>query len=257
MLIDRDGSVGIITINRPARLNAVTPEVGGVLESAFLDLEADSRIRAVVLTGAGRGFCAGADIAGDVGNARDVLLEAWNPLVRTMRALQLPIIAAVNGVAAGAGVSLALACDLRVAANSARFELSFAKIGLMPDAGATWLLPRIIGLGRANELALLGRRLSAPEARNWGLVNQLCEDGQAVADAVTMARRFDELSVSVASIKRAHQRALDADFANQLDHEADSQGRLQEQPDFTEATKAFTQRRPARFAERRPPVRTP
>lgn len=257
VLIDRDGSVGIITINRPARLNAVTPEVGGVLESAFLDLEADSRIRAVVLTGAGRGFCAGADIAGDVGNARDVLLEAWNPLVRTMRALQLPIIAAVNGVAAGAGVSLALACDLRVAANSARFELSFAKIGLMPDAGATWLLPRIIGLGRANELALLGRRLSAPEARNWGLVNQLCEDGQAVADAVTMARRFDELSVSVASIKRAHQRALDADFANQLDHEADTQGRLQEQPDFTEATKAFTQRRPARFAERRPPVRTP
>lgn len=257
MLIDRDGSVGIITINRPARLNAVTPEVGGVLESAFLDLEADSRIRAVVLTGAGRGFCAGADIAGDVGNAREVLLEAWNPLVRTMGALQLPIIAAVNGVAAGAGVSLALACDLRVAANSARFELSFAKIGLMPDAGATWLLPRIIGLGRANELALLGRRLSAPEARDWGLVNHLSEDGQAVTDAVTMARRFDELSVSVAAIKRAHQRALAADFANQLDHEADAQGRLQEQPDFTEATKAFTQKRPARFAERRPPVRTP
>jgi 2-(1,2-epoxy-1,2-dihydrophenyl)acetyl-CoA isomerase len=257
VLVDRDGSVGIITINRPARLNAVTPEVGGVLESAFLDLEADGRIRAVVLTGAGRGFCAGADIAGDVGNARDVLLEAWNPLVRTMRALQLPIIAAVNGVAAGAGVSLALACDLRVAATSARFELSFAKIGLMPDAGATWLLPRIVGLGRANELALLGRRLSAQEAYEWGLVNQLSEDGRAVADAVALARRFDELSVSVAAIKGAHQRALDADFANQLDHEADTQGWLQEQPDFTEATQAFAQKRPAVFADRRPPVRTP
>ena len=257
MLVDRDGSVGIITINRPARLNAVTPEVGGVLESAFLDLEADSRIRAVVLTGTGRGFCAGADIAGDVGNAREVLLEAWNPLVRTMRTLQLPIVAAVNGVAAGAGVSLALACDLRVAATSARFELSFAKIGLMPDAGATWLLPRIVGLGRANELALLGGRLSAQEAYEWGLVNLLSEDGESVSDAVAMARRFEELSVSVASIKDAHQRALQADLGSQLDHEADTQGRLQEQPDFAEATQAFTQKRPARFAERRPPVRTP
>jgi 2-(1,2-epoxy-1,2-dihydrophenyl)acetyl-CoA isomerase len=257
VLVDRDGSVGIITINRPARLNAVTPEVGGVLESAFLELEADSRIRAVVLTGAGRGFCAGADIAGDVGNARQVLLETWNPLIHTMRSLQVPIIAAINGVAAGAGVSLALACDLRVAAKSARFELSFAKIGLMPDAGATWLLPRIVGLGRANELALLGRRLSAPEARDWGLVNQLSEDGETVADAVAMARRFDDLSTSVASVKHAHQRALQADFASQLDHEADTQGRLQEQPDFAEATRAFTEKRTARFSERMPPARTP
>ena len=138
VLVDRDGAVGVITINRPARLNAVTPETGDTLRSAFLELEADSRIRAVVLTGAGRGFCAGADISGDVGDARRVLLDAWNPLVMTMRSLQLPIIAAINGVAAGAGVSLALACDLRVAAASARFELSFAKIGLMPDAGMTW-----------------------------------------------------------------------------------------------------------------------
>jgi 2-(1,2-epoxy-1,2-dihydrophenyl)acetyl-CoA isomerase len=257
VLVDRDGSVGVITINRPARLNAVTAEVGGVLESAFLDLEADSRIRAIVLTGSGRGFCAGADIAGDVGNARQVLLEAWNPLVRTMRALQLPIIAAVNGVAAGAGVSLALACDLRVAATSARFELSFTKIGLMPDAGATWLLPRIVGLGRANELALLGHRLSAEEAYGWGLVNKVSEDGESVSDAVAMARRFDELSTSVASVKEAHQRALQVDFADQLGHEAHTQGWLQQQNDFTEATTAFTQKRVARFSERKPPVRTP
>jgi 2-(1,2-epoxy-1,2-dihydrophenyl)acetyl-CoA isomerase len=257
VLVDREGSVGVITINRPARLNAVTPEVGGILESAFLDLEADSRIRAVVLTGAGRGFCAGADIAGEVGNARQVLLEAWNPLVRTMRALQLPIIAAVNGVAAGAGVSLALACDLRVAATSARFELSFTKIGLMPDAGATWLLPRIVGLGRANELALLGHRLSAEEAYGWGLVNKVSEDGESVSDAVAMARRFDELSTSVASVKEAHQRALQVDFADQLGHEAHTQGWLQQQNDFTEATTAFTQKRVARFSERKPPVRTP
>src|SRR5271156_3474961 len=218
VLVELDDTVGVITINRPARLKAVTPAVGAALRSAFLELEADSRIRAAVLTGAGRGFCAGADISGDVGNARDVLLEAWNPLVTTMRSLQLPIIAAINGVAAGAGVSLTLACDLRVAATSARFELSFAKIGLMPDAGLTWLLPRVVGLGRANELALLGGRLSAAEARDWGLVNRLSEDGQALTDAVEMARRFSELSVSVATIKQAHHRALEAEFADQLNY---------------------------------------
>lgn len=256
VLVDRDGSVGLITINRPSRLNAVAPETGDTLASAFRELEADSRIRAVVLTGAGRGFCAGADISGDVGDARRVLLETWNPLVQTMRSLQLPIIAAINGVAAGAGVSLALACDLRVAARSARFELSFAKIGLMPDAGLTWLLPRVIGLGRANELALLGGRLPAPEAREWGLVNQLSEDGQALSDAVAMARRFDELSVSVASVKQAQHRALEADFADQLNYEADTQGWLQQQPDFAEATRAFVEKRPARMSERIPPLRT-
>ncbi len=256
VLVERDGPVGVVTINRPARLNAVTPETGDTLRSAFLELEADSRIRAAVLTGAGRGFCAGADISGDVGSARQVLLEAWNPLVMTMRSLQLPIIAAINGVAAGAGVSLALACDLRVAAASARFELSFAKIGLMPDAGMTWLLPRIVGLGRANELALLADRLSAAEAHDWGLVNRLSEDGQAVTDAVTMARRFAELSVSVASIKQAHHRALEADLASQLDYEANTQGWLQQQPDFTEATQAFAEKRPPRLAERTPPDRT-
>jgi 2-(1,2-epoxy-1,2-dihydrophenyl)acetyl-CoA isomerase len=256
VLVDRDGSVGLITINRPSRLNAVAPDTGDTLASAFLELEADSRIRAVVLTGAGRGFCAGADISGDVGNARQVLLETWNPLVKTMRSLQLPIIAAINGVAAGAGVSLALACDLRVAARSARFELSFAKIGLMPDAGLTWLLPRIVGVGRANELALLGGRLSAPEAREWGLVNQLSEDGQALGDAVAMARRFDELSVSVACVKQAQHRALEADFADQLNYEADIQGWLQQQPDFAEATRAFVEKRPAQMSERAPSLGT-
>jgi 2-(1,2-epoxy-1,2-dihydrophenyl)acetyl-CoA isomerase len=255
VLIDRDGTVGVITINRPGRLNAVTPAAGDTLRSAFLELEADGRIRAVVLTGAGRGFCAGADISGDVGNAREVLLEAWNPLVMTMRSLQLPIIAAINGVAAGAGVSLALACDLRVAAPSARFELSFAKIGLMPDAGLTWLLPRVVGLGRANELAFLGGRLSAAEARDWGLVNRLSEDGQALSDAVEVARRFAELSVSVAAIKQAHRRALESDFAGQLTYEAETQGWLQQQPDFAEATQAFAEKRPPRLGERTPPDR--
>lgn len=256
VLVERDGTVGVVTINRPTRLNAVTPDAGDTLRSAFLELEADSRIRAVVLTGAGRGFCAGADISGDVGNARQVLLDSWNPLVLTMRSLQIPIIAAVNGVAAGAGVSLALACDLRIAAASARFELSFAKIGLMPDAGLSWLLPRVVGLGRANEMALLGGRVSATEAHAWGLVNRLSEDGQALTDAIAMGQRFADLTGSVAAIKQAHQRSLEADFASQLSYEAETQGWLQQQPDFAEATRAFTEKRPPRLAERTPPDRT-
>ena len=256
VLVDRDGSVGVITICRPARLNAVTPVMVGRLESAFLELEADGSIRAVVLTGAGNGDSAPAQTF-PVMSARpcEVLLQAWNPLITTMRTLELPIIAAINGVAAGAGVSLTLACDLRVAARSARFQLSFAKIGLIPDAGATWLLPQIVGLGRANELALLGRSLSASEARDWGLVNHLSEDGEALSDAIAMARSFGDLSVSVASVKRAHHRGLESMLVDHLDYEAHTQGWLQQQPDFTEATQAFNAKRPVRFTDRTPPAR--
>jgi 2-(1,2-epoxy-1,2-dihydrophenyl)acetyl-CoA isomerase len=252
VLVTRDGPIGIVTINRPDRLNAVTPEAGDRLAAAFTELEADPEIRAIVLTGAGRGFCAGADISGDVGNARDVLLHTWNPLVKTMQGLELPIIAALNGVAAGAGVSLALACDLRVAAASARIQLSFTKIGLLPDAGSTWLLPRIVGLGRANELAMLARDLHAPELLQWGLVNRVCADGAALDTAVALARDIAALAGSVTAVKRAHQRTFDATLAEQLDHEANTQGWLQQQPDFAEATTAFTEKRPPRRAIRTP-----
>jgi len=252
VLVTRDGPVGIVTINRPHRLNAVTPAAGDRLSAAFQELETDQNIRAVVLTGAGRGFCAGADISGDVGNARDVLVDTWNPLVRTMQGLELPIIAALNGVAAGAGVSLALACDLRVAAESARIQLSFTKIGLLPDAGLTWLLPRIVGLGRANELGMLARDLHAPEALQWGLVNRVCEDGAALNTAVALARDIADLAGSVTAVKWAHQRTFESTLAGQLEFEAHTQGWLQDQPDFAEATKAFSEKRPPKRAPRKP-----
>jgi 2-(1,2-epoxy-1,2-dihydrophenyl)acetyl-CoA isomerase len=249
VLVSRQGPVGIVTINRPDRLNAVTPDVGERLSDAFLDLEADAAVRAVVLTGAGRGFCAGADISGDVGDARDVLMRTWNPLVRVMTGLELPIIAALNGVAAGAGVSLALACDLRVATTSSRMQLSFTKIGLIPDAGLTWLLPRIVGLGRANELALLARDIRAPEALQWGLVNRVCEDGAALETALALANEIAALAGSVSTVKFAHERTFDATLDEQLVFEAKAQGRLQSHPDFAEATAAF--------AEKRSPIRAP
>jgi len=137
VLVEHDDTVGVITINRPARLNAVTPAAADTLRSAFLELEADSRIRAVVLTGAGRGFCAGADISGDVGDARQVLLDAWNPLVMTMRSLQLPIIAAINGFALGGGCELALTCDVLIASETAQFGQPEIKLGVPPGAGGT------------------------------------------------------------------------------------------------------------------------
>lgn len=252
ILVTSDGPVGIVTINRPERLNAVTPAAGDRLSAALLEVEADPEVRAVVLTGAGRGFCAGADISGDVGNARDVLLDTWNPLVCTMGSLELPIIAAINGVAAGAGVSLALACDLRVAATSARIQLSFTKIGLLPDAGLTWLLPRVVGLGRANELAMLARDILAPEALQWGLVNRVCDDGAALDTAVALAHDIADLAGSVTAVKRAHQRTFDSTLADQLTFEAETQDWLQQQPDFAEATAAFSEKRPPKRAPRKP-----
>ena len=252
VLVTTDGPVGIVTINRPKRLNAVTPATGDRLAAAFEALEADPDVRAVVLTGAGRGFCAGADISGDVGSARDVLVDTWNPLIRTMTRLELPIIGAVNGVAAGAGVSLAIACDLRVAATSARFQLSFTKIGLLPDAGLTWLLPRIVGLGRANELALLARDLPAAEALQWGVVNQVCEDGAALDTAVALGHQIAGQAGSVMAVKRAHQRAFESTFAGQLAFEAETQGWLQQRPDFAESMQAFGENRPPNRAPRAP-----
>jgi 2-(1,2-epoxy-1,2-dihydrophenyl)acetyl-CoA isomerase len=251
LLVERTGCVGIVSLNRPQNLNAVHPEMGNALRSAFLDLEGDPDIRAIVLTGRGRAFCAGADISGETGNAEAVLRDIWNPLITTMLELDVPLIAALNGVAAGAGASLAFACDLRVASSSARFQLSFVKVGLIPDAGASWLLPRIVGLGRANELALLGRDLSAAEAQQWGLVNDVVDDGAAADAAVALAARFAGVSASAGSIKWVNRAGFDSSLADHLEREAVLQGQLQARPDFEEATAAFREKRPPRFPPRR------
>ncbi len=257
LALERDEGIAIITLNRPQRFNALLPESGRTLREILLELEADSAVRAVVLTGAGRAFCAGADISPGSAtmDAEAVLREIWNPLAETMAGLELPLVAAVNGVAAGAGASLSFACDLRVASRSARFQLSFVKIGLVPDCGATWLLPRIVGLGRANEMAMLGGDIGAEQAREWGLVNELVEDGEALDAAVAMARRFTAVSASASSIKLAHNAGLECGLGEQLDREAVLQGRLQQAPDFAEATAAFAEKRPAEFAPRTPPQR--
>jgi 2-(1,2-epoxy-1,2-dihydrophenyl)acetyl-CoA isomerase len=250
ILRERRGPVGFLRLNRPERMNAVTPPMGTVLADGFRALEADPEVRVVVLTGVGRAFCSGADVKAGIEPPERVLRDTWNPLIETMLSLEVPVIAALNGVAAGAGASLALASDLRVASPSARLQLSFVKIGLLPDTGATWLLPRLVGLGRANEIALLGRDVGAAEAHQWGLVNRVSDEGGALDAAVELAEEIAGVSSSTTSVKRAHQRALRSDLADQLDHEAREQGRLYGRPDFAEAMTAFAQKRAPAFPPR-------
>lgn len=253
VLVEKSDGVGIVSLNRPQVRNAVHPAMGYALQTAFRDLEASPEISAIVLTGCGGAFCAGADISRDVGDAGAVLHDIWNPLITTMVELNVPIIAALDGVAAGAGASLAFACDLRIASAAARFQLSFVKIGLAPDAGATWLLPRIVGLGRASELALLGGDLSAPEAYQWGLINRLVEDGSALNVAIDLASRFHELPSSVGAIKALHRAGQEEQLVEHLNNEARVQARLQHHPDFAEAVNAFRAKRAPRFASRQVP----
>ncbi|WP_354698572.1 1,2-epoxyphenylacetyl-CoA isomerase [Paraconexibacter sp. AEG42_29] len=245
----RDG-VGVLTLNRPARLNALNVTICERLQEALVRLEATPEVRAVVLTGAGRAFSSGADLQGAVGGADKLLRDHYNPLVLTMMRLDIPLVAAVNGVAAGAGASLAFACDFRVAAESSRFQLSFVKIGLIPDSGATWLLPRLVGHARALDISMRGRDLFAREAREWGLVTEVTPDGGALDGAVDLARELAALSSSLGATKNALLDGLDRDLVSHLEAEADTQGRVQTGPDFAEARDAFVEKRKPRFAAR-------
>jgi 2-(1,2-epoxy-1,2-dihydrophenyl)acetyl-CoA isomerase len=247
---ERHGDVAVITLNRPDRLNALTADLLDDLREALFVLAEVGDVRAIVVTGAGRAFSSGADrLAGPT--AADALLrEHYNPLAIAMLELRLPLVAAVNGVAAGAGASLALACDFRIAAASARFQLPFVRVGLVPDAGASWLLPRIVGAGRAAEMALLGRSVDAHEAREWGLVTRLSDDGRLLADALEVAAELATLSSSVAATKRALLRSCDAALEDQLEFEARLQGEAQQHPDYAEAREAFREKRQPRFAGR-------
>ena len=219
-----------ITLNRPERLNAFNSEMHAGLAGAFDQAERDASIRAVLLTGAGRGFCAGADLQersmkpGEAIDLGESLEKRYNPLIKRMRALPKPIVCAVNGVAAGAGANFALACDLVLAARSASFIHAFVKIGLVPDAGGTWFLPRLAGLQRAMGLAMTGDRLSAEEAERWGVIWKCVADDKLMAEA-------EKLSVALAQgptrtlglIKKAIYSGTGNTLVAQLDVERDLQ----------------------------------
>jgi 2-(1,2-epoxy-1,2-dihydrophenyl)acetyl-CoA isomerase len=251
LLVEAADGVATLTLNRPAALNALDSSLKAALAAAFRSIARDAAVRVVVLTGAGRAFCAGQDLrehASHAGASADELRASYNPLILALRGLEKPVIAAVNGVAAGAGVSLALACDLRVAATEASFVLAFARIGLVPDSGATWFLPRLVGPARAAELAFLGDPVGAEEALRIGLVNRMVPGESLAAETRALALRLASAAPrALALTKRALNRSLDASLEDQLEYEAILQGLAASTADHTEGLAAFREKRPPRF----------
>src|SRR5947208_161387 len=240
-----------ITLNRSERLNALTVEMAAALNSALDEVEADKSCRALLLTGAGRGFCAGQDLTEIVGAAPSDLtrlLDHYHPLVLRLRALPIPIVCAVNGVAAGAGANLALACDIVLAARSANFVQAFAKIGLIPDCGGTWFLPRLVGPARARALAMLAEPLPAATAADWGLIWQCVDDDRLMDDAHALAARLAAgPGVALGLIKQALDASETNDLERQLKLERSLQGEAAINSDFAEGMAAFLEKRPPTF----------
>jgi 2-(1,2-epoxy-1,2-dihydrophenyl)acetyl-CoA isomerase len=258
--VSRDGAVAIVKLNRPDVLNALSSELVREFRACLLDLRGDPNVRVMVLTGAGRGFCAGADLR-DPMMSRDVQRERrsasftatmdhqMNAMLREFYAFDRPKIAAVNGVAAGGGVGLALAADIVVAARSAYFAQVFTpQLGLVPDLGCTWHLPRLLGRARAVGLAMLGERLPADKAAEWGLIWQAVDDDALMRHAMEIAQKFAAGPTRALGLVG---RCLDAgfgnDFGTQLDLERDVQATLVGTSDFEEALAAFAERRAPRF----------
>lgn len=247
--------VATITMNRPERLNALSPALVSELKEA-VDEAVGTGARALVLTGAGRGFSSGADLAAQdtsqgVPDLSKTLREGYNPLIERLNDLPMPFIAAVNGPAAGAGMSLALAADFILAARSAYFLQAFVNIGLAPDAGSTYFLPRLIGPARAREMMMLGGKLSAEGAADWGLVHKVVDDADLMEETRTLARRLAAgPTVALAGIRRLVRASLDNRLSEQLDLEATTQKSLGETQDFRAGVMGFLSKQPAKFRGR-------
>jgi 2-(1,2-epoxy-1,2-dihydrophenyl)acetyl-CoA isomerase len=255
-----DGGVLTLTLNRPERLNAMNNPLIEAMNRELARARNDDKIRAVLLTGTGRAFCAGADLVGggpidstastppDLGADMD---RIFNPMIRAMRGLPKPIVGAINGVAAGGGANFALACDIVLAARSARFDQAFVRISLMPDLGGTWFLPHAVGDARARALAMLGSSLPAEEAERMGMVWQVVDDAALMDEATKLARRLAAgPTLSYAAIKRAINLAATNTLDQQLDLERDSQKALGQSADCREGVAAFLAKRPAEFTGR-------
>ncbi len=250
--VEVDGPVATLTLDRPSALNALTVPLKVALREALASIAGDHSVRAVILTGAGRAFCAGQDLAErDEPEAAPLdveLRERYNPIIRALRSMGQPVIAAVNGVAAGAGASLAFACDLRIAAQEARFVLAFGRIGLVPDSGATWFLPRLVGPAKAAELALVGDPVDAAEALRLGLVSKVVPGDRLMAEARALADRVAEgAPLAMSLTKGALERSLTIDLDEALDGEAKLQGIAGASADHAEGLAAFREKRPPRF----------
>jgi 2-(1,2-epoxy-1,2-dihydrophenyl)acetyl-CoA isomerase len=253
ILVEKHAGYRQIMLNRPERLNALTVEMGSALLDALDEAEGDEFCRAVLLTGAGRGFCAGQDlseVSGDTDLAQ--VLDHYNRMIRKLRVVPLPVVCAVNGVAAGAGANLALACDIVLAARSASFTQPFAKIGLVPDCGGTWFLPRLVGAARARALAMLAEPVPAATAAEWGMIWQVIDDDRLMDEAHRLAARLaTQATQGLALTKRALDGAETNDLDRQLDLERVLQGEAGRTPDYAEGVRAFLEKRPPVFSGRR------
>lgn len=262
VLVSQEGAVRILTLHRPAALNSFTTGMLAELRAQLDVAAADAEVRCVVLTGAGRGFCAGQDLSDpaikpdltpgaepkDIGK---LLIDYYIPLAQRMRSMPIPVIAAVNGVAAGAGANLALGCDLVLAAESSAFIQAFSKIGLLPDCGGTWLLPRLVGRAQALALTMLGDKLSATDAQTIGLIYRCVPDAELISQALALAQRLAAMPVAaLAATRQALDSAMLMDWPTALAQEADLQRRLGFAHDYQEGASAFLQKRKPIFSDR-------
>jgi 2-(1,2-epoxy-1,2-dihydrophenyl)acetyl-CoA isomerase len=256
VLYTEQGSVAIVTLNRPQALNAFTTQMHHDLWVALDKAEANRSIRALVFTGAGRGFCAGADLSGfDMKPGADLMKRAdpgitidahFNPTARRVQNLRMPTVVAVNGVAAGAGASFVFGCDIAIAAPSASFIQAFSKIGLIPDAGSTWFLPQRIGLARATAIAMTGDKISAAQAKDWGMIWDVADD--CLAAAIAMAQRLAAMpTVALVATRHILRDSTSRTFNQQLDVERDTQSAMGKTHDYSEGVTAFLEKRAPQF----------
>jgi 2-(1,2-epoxy-1,2-dihydrophenyl)acetyl-CoA isomerase len=258
VLVEQFTGYRILTLNRPDKLNAFNVTMLDALRAAIDEAEADETTRALMITGAGRGFCSGQDLAdrlakpGTGFTLGETLKTHYNPLVRKLRALPFPVIAAVNGVAAGAGANVALACDIVIAAQSASFIQAFTRIGLIPDCGGSWLLPRLVGDARARGLALLAQELAAEKAAQWGLIWRCVADDALIYEARRICEHF---SIAPTQGLALAKRALNAAAGNALDAQLELEYDLQREagmtPDYAEGVRAFMEKRQPKFTGRK------
>jgi 2-(1,2-epoxy-1,2-dihydrophenyl)acetyl-CoA isomerase len=243
--------LAILTLNRPDRLNSFNSEMHSEVKRVFREIRRDKSIRCLLITGNGRGFCAGQDLSERTVNvdidAPDLsasIAKNYNPLIRTIAGLPIPVICAVNGVAAGAGANIALACDLVLAAKSASFIQSFNKLGLVPDSGGTWILPKLVGYARAMRLCLLGEKVSAVEALQMGMITQVCDDDLLLEEAKALGTMLANAPTrGLGLIKRAIQASVCNSLDEQLELECDLQGIAGRSADYNEGVAAFTEKR--------------
>jgi 2-(1,2-epoxy-1,2-dihydrophenyl)acetyl-CoA isomerase len=253
VLIETAGAVRKLTLNRPAALNSFTSAMHRELRSALDAAADDAAVRCLVITGAGRGFCAGQDLNDpEVGtNVGQVVERIYKPLALRIASMPIPVIAMVNGVAAGAGANFALGCDLVIAARSASFIQAFSKIGLIPDCGGTWLLPRLVGRAKAIGLAMTGDKLSAEAAERMGLIWSVVDDAALQDQTMALASKLAAMPTqALAATRRTIDEAILADYASALSLEARVQNDMGAQPDFREGVAAFLEKRGAKFSDR-------